>query len=199
LNSLDIGVVLLAAGSSSRMGQSKQMLPIAGQPLLLRSVNAALDSQVKKSVVVLGANEATHTEILKDRKITIIKNPEWKSGIGSSLKAGLNFLLRDNGALYAIIVLVCDQPLLKSSHINKLLDEHNRTHQPIVASEYANTVGVPAFFHKICFRQLLLLPDDQGAKKIIQQNPGWLHTVKFEGGEIDLDTMDDYANFIAKK
>jgi molybdenum cofactor cytidylyltransferase len=101
--------------------------------------------------------------------------------------------------LKAVIVLVCDQPLLQADQIDKLLDEHERTNQPIIASEYAGTVGVPALFHATCFPELLHLPDNQGAKKIIQQHPEWLSTVKFEGGEIDLDTMSDYDSFVKKK
>lgn len=148
---------------------------------------------------MLGANAPAHLKILNNLPVVTVKNAHWEFGIGSSLKAGMSFLLQENRALYAVVVLVCDQPLLRADHINKLLDEHQRTNQPIVASEYAGTVGVPALFQAICFRELLLLSDNQGAKKIIQQHPEWLSTVKFDGGEIDLDTMNDYNNFIKKK
>jgi molybdenum cofactor cytidylyltransferase len=195
MNPPNIGIIVLAAGASTRMGQSKQLLPVNGEPLLIRSIAAALDSTAQKITVVLGANEKEHRTLIDDLNTGVVYNEHWQKGMGSSIKAGLKSLLALNASLTGIVVLVCDQPLLTSDHINRLIAMHVQTLKPIVASAYAGTTGVPVFFHSTCFKQLLSLKDEQGAKKVIQENAGNVVTIDFPQGEIDIDTPDDYNNF----
>ena len=89
-----IGILLLAAGSSSRMGQSKQLLPIAGEQLLLKSTRVAMESEAEIVMVVLGANELAHRKIIEQLPVEITVNTEWQKGMGSSLKQGLTQLLK---------------------------------------------------------------------------------------------------------
>ena len=89
---MDISIILLAAGASSRMGQSKQLLLIEGEPLLLRSVKIALSGKPHHVVVVLGAGEHEHSNIIKHLPVEIVINTHWKNGMGSSIKAGLAHL-----------------------------------------------------------------------------------------------------------
>ena len=198
-SSLNIGVILLAAGSSSRMGQSKQMLNIEGVHLLLRSTNRAVKSEAKKVIVVLGANELAHRKIIDHLPVEIITNSNWQKGMGSSLKLGAEKLLLINPELDATIVMVCDQPLLTTDHLNSLIRKFKETKSPIVASFYLSTAGVPALFEKSLFEKLLGIDDESGAKKIIQQNMNIVQTIDFPEGAIDLDTAEDYQKLIAKK
>lgn len=191
----EFGIVILAAGASTRMGQSKQLLPVKGEPLLLRSINAAIHSEAQKTVVVLGANEKAHRDLIGDLTVEIVFNERWETGMGSSIKEGLRALLEMNAPLEGIVVLVCDQPLLTADHIRQLVARHTETSKPIVASGYAATLGVPVFFHKTYFGQLMELKDEQGAKKVIQQNSGDVTLQPFPQGEIDLDTPEDYERF----
>lgn len=191
----DFGIVILAAGASTRMGQSKQLLPVKGEPLLLRSINAAIHSGTQKIVVVLGANEKAHRDLIADQTVEIVFNDRWETGMGSSIKAGLLALLELDSSLEGIVVLVCDQPLLTADHIRQLIAKHAETSKPIVASGYADTSGVPVFFHKAYFGQLMELKDGQGAKKVIQENSGDVTLQPFPQGEIDLDTPEDYDRF----
>ncbi|MBT1696523.1 nucleotidyltransferase family protein [Fulvivirgaceae bacterium PWU4] len=195
----EFGIVMLAAGASTRMGQSKQLLPVKGEPLLLRSVNAAILSGAQKIVVVLGANEKAHRDLIRDLKVEIVFNERWETGMGSSIKTGLRALLDLNPSLEGIVVLVCDQPLLTADHIRQLVTKHTETSKPIVASGYAATSGVPVFFHKVYFGKLMKLKDEQGAKKVIQQNSGDVTLQPFPQGEIDLDTPEDYERFKRSK
>jgi molybdenum cofactor cytidylyltransferase len=195
VNISDTGIIILAAGASTRMGQSKQLLNVEGQSLLTRTVDTALNSLAKKIVVVLGANESDHTRVLSNLSVDVVSNGDWQKGMGSSIKTGLRYLM-ETTTLHAVIILVCDQPLLDPAHINKLITEHHTSKKPIVASSYAGTNGVPVLFEKGCFPDLLNLSDDQGAKKIIQQHPEWISTVSFPEGKIDLDTLEDYNSFL---
>jgi molybdenum cofactor cytidylyltransferase len=195
----ETGIILLAAGSSSRMGQSKQLLFIDGESLLSKSAKAALQTKIKNIVVVLGASEKELRLVLSGLPIDIVVNREWQKGMGSSLKTGLTFLLSLQPPLASVIILVCDQPLLTGDHITKLIEKNNQTHKPIVASRYEDTLGVPAYFEKSYFAKLLALKEDQGAKKIIKENSGDVAVADFPQGAIDLDTMEDYHNFLRKE
>lgn len=194
-----VAIILLAAGSSSRMGQPKQLLEIEGEPLLLKSTKLAIASIADKVIVVLGANEQTHRKTIEPLPVEIINNTAWQSGMGSSLKEGLQKLLHTTPQLNAVLVMVCDQPLLTAEHLNKLIQTFKTSKCQIVASHYSGDRGVPALFEKSLFEELLNLEDNSGAKKIIQQHKEVVHTIAFPEGIIDLDTPDDYQNFITRK
>lgn len=192
---MEKGIIILAAGSSSRMGTSKQLLMVNGERMLTQTVKTALASRVKQIVVVLGAHEQEHRQAIAGLDVQIESNPGWLKGMGNSLKAGLNFLLKKTSALQGVVVLVCDQPFVTSDHVDKLIEHHHQSQKPIIASQYAGLLGVPAFFHHSFFSQLLSLKDEHGAKKIINENKDHVGIIDFPFGEIDLDTPDDYNCF----
>lgn len=194
---MNIGTIVLAAGSSSRMGRSKQLLEINGEPLLRRCVRISLAVNPGNIVVILGANEKPHREIISQLPVHIISNYYWKTGMGSSIKTGLNYLLQSGAELDAVIILVCDQPALTAEHLRKLTDKFIKTKKSIIASLYSNSSGVPVLFGRSFFSNLLLLGDDQGAKKIVHQFPDQVETVDFPQGAFDLDTEEDYQNYLA--
>ena len=189
------GAIILAAGSSARMGQSKQKLDIGGQPLLRKTAIAVLDAHLGHVVVVLGAWAEEHESLLDGLKLEIVRNAEWNKGMGTSIKAGIKALTKYPG-ISNILILVCDQPLLTTDVISTLVAKFNSSRKPIVASSYRGVPGVPVLFDRSYFERLNQLPDDQGAKKLILQNRGDTELVSFPGGEIDLDTMADYEAFM---
>lgn len=194
----ELAILLLAAGASSRMGQSKQLLSIDGEPLLLRTTKSALKSQAHTTVVVLGANAEKHEAVIQHLPVSIIVNEEWKKGMGSSLKSGLNHLISNHPDVKAILVIVCDQPLLTTVLLDKIISSYRETNKNIIASVYAEMPGVPALFDQSLFAQLLQLGDQQGAKKVILENSDLVHSIDWPEGEIDLDTSDDYLKFNSK-
>jgi len=194
-----ISIILLAAGSSSRMGQSKQLLEVNGTTLLLHSVRAALDTGAKSVNVILGANENAHREIIRNQPVSLISNHYWKSGMGSSIKAGLNHIVRKYSDTEAVIIMVCDQPAISAAHLGNLMSAFKSSNSPIVASAYSGTAGVPALFSRAFFSNILMLKDEQGAKKIIEQFPEQRVTIDFPDGSIDLDTGEDYQNYVKRK
>ncbi|MEX2231232.1 MAG: nucleotidyltransferase family protein [Cyclobacteriaceae bacterium] len=193
---MNSGAIILAAGSSSRMGQSKQMLDINGEKLLVKTIQTVLQAGISKVAVVLGSDEDRHRQMLKGLPVDIVNNLHWKNGMGGSIKAGLLHLTSKYPLLEVVIVSVCDQPLLTSENISALISKYQQTKKPVVASRYSNMPGVPVLFHKSYFEKLTTLPDDQGARKIILQNPLDAAEVEFYGGEVDLDTKEDYENFL---
>ena len=192
---MNLGGIILAAGSSSRMGQSKQMLEVNGETLLRKTVQTVLTTPIQHIVVVLGANEINHRDSLSGLAIDIIVNHRWSNGMGTSIKAGMEFLSR-TGGIDAVVIFVCDQPLLSAEVILGLISEYQTSGKQIVASSYSHSAGVPAIFDKSLFNALLDLPDEHGAKKIIERDISETALVPFAGGEIDLDTMEEYKKFV---
>ncbi len=190
-----INMLILAAGSSSRLGQSKQLIKVNGVPLLRKTVLTALETDSQHVTVVLGHNFEQHQEVIHDLNIDVLHHVDWQNGMGSSIKAGVSHILKTRGDTQAIVILVCDQPYLTAEHLNLLITTHRTSKATIVASAYASTTGVPALFDKSMFAELLELKDDQGAKKILEKHAGSIVEIKFPSGEIDIDTPSDYARF----
>lgn len=193
-----VAIVLLAAGSSSRMGQSKQLLSIEGKPLLLISAEAALGAGANKIFVVLGANEEAHRKIVHHLPLEIISNPDWEKGMGTSLRRGLTSARELVPGMESVVIVVCDQPLVTSWHLKNLIRKYRTTKKSIVASAYANTIGVPALFDQSLFQALLAVEDGQGAKKILMDHAGSVLSIDFPDGSVDLDTPEDYRAFLNK-
>lgn len=188
---MSINIVILAAGSSSRLGQSKQLIQVNGKSLLKHAAKSALDSEADSVTVVLGSNSPSHKLEIEPLGVEIIENKNWQTGMGSSLKVGLNHLLSSTAEIQAIIVMVCDQPYLTTAHLNKLISTYRKQKSEIVASTYNTTKGVPALFNASMFPKLITLGDEQGARKIIEKHIGTISLVPFEKGEIDIDTPED--------
>ena len=163
---------------------------------MLKSTQVALQSIAEKVIVVLGANESAHRKIIEQLPCEIIVNEDWQLGMGSSLKKGLEELLLIAPKLEAVLVMVCDQPLLTTEHLNQIIKKFEHTKSHIVASYYSGSAGVPALFDKSLFEKLLNVEDQAGAKKIILQHKEVVQTIDFAQGAIDLDTLDDYQTFI---
>lgn len=195
---MNLGAIVLAAGSSSRMGQQKQLLKVDGESLLKKTVQSIVAIDFKTVVVVLGANAEAHRLAVQGLPVDIVENARWSDGMGSSLKAGMEYLLT-KGSFDAVLVSVCDQPLLSPEIVERIISEYHKSNKGIVASSYSDTAGVPALFDKSYFPELINLPDDQGAKKIIGRHRDAVALIPFPGGEVDLDTMEDYNAFMLRQ
>jgi molybdenum cofactor cytidylyltransferase len=185
-------IIILAAGSSSRMGRPKQLLPYNGKSLLEHTVDTANDADANPVIVVLGANAALLEKEIDEKKVHIVENNEWKEGMASSVRCGLSTLLHIAPSSDAAIIMVCDQPFVSSSLLNELIAAQKNTGKPIVASQYENAVGPPTLFYKTIFPRLLELKGDAGARKIIEQRTSDVATVLFTHGNVDIDTEADY-------
>src|SRR5688500_5778369 len=185
------GIVLLAAGKSSRLGKPKQLLIFEDTTLIKRAAKTALEI-TNKTVVVTGALQEKVEEELNGLPVHIKYNKDYHEGIASSIRTGLTFLIKNFGELKGAIFMVCDQPYLSSWLISQLIQKAAETNSTIVAASYAGTIGTPVLFEKNFFPMLLELKGDNGAKKLIKENLNQVTTVNFPQGEIDIDTATDY-------
>lgn len=192
----DIGLILLAAGKSSRLGKPKQLLRFRGETLLRRSVKSALASGCRPVIVVLGANAEMLKKEIEEFNVEIVENLIWENGMGTSIQSGVGALLKNNYDAAGAIIMTCDQPFVSVDLIKQIIKNFQRTNAPIVASSYGETVGVPTFFSRALFPELTALKADSGAKKIICAHRKTVLEIPFEAGATDIDTEEDYLNLI---
>ena len=196
VNAMHVGAVILAAGSSSRMGRPKQTLQFQGTSLLRRATLAALDAGCSPVVVVTGANAESSRQELDQLDVYEAFNPDWQTGMGSSVRAGVERLLSIDAEVAAVILLLCDQPHVSSAVVSSLLAAHHSTGKQVIASTYGESFGVPALFSRTLFAELTQLAGSSGAKEIIKKHSSAAHFVPFPEGEVDVDTPDDFADLV---
>jgi molybdenum cofactor cytidylyltransferase len=188
-----VAALILAAGGSTRMGSPKQLLPIGDHSLIRHVVDVAISAGCSPIRVVLGAESETIIKQLEIPNVEILLNPDWSHGIGTSIRAGMAHL---PPTIDAILILLCDQPLITPDHLRALIAAHKQQKKPLCACLYPDgSAGPPALFAKSYFPKLLALPDDAGAKRILAQNPTDLATIPIPEAAIDLDTPQDYQRF----
>ncbi|MDJ0580235.1 nucleotidyltransferase family protein [Crocosphaera sp.] len=191
-----IAVIILAAGASRRMGQSKQLLPYKGQTLLNYITKCAIASLGNPVIVILGANAEKIKPELASLPINIIKNNHWNQGISSSIGCGIGYIQKQDLQIDGVVFLTCDQPFVSAKLIKQLIDAYYSNNKPIIASQYEETLGIPALFSHTFFPELMHLKGDRGAKKIINKYPDLVYVIDFPQGKIDLDTLENYQHFI---
>ncbi len=190
-----VGLVLLAAGSSRRLGSPKQLVrDTDGKSLVRRAAETALGSLCRPVAAVLGAEAGSIAAELAGLDLLLTVNSDWQTGLASSLKAGLNALL-EHGPLDAAVVMLCDQPHVTPALLDSLLTASAETGHQIAACEYGGVLGVPALFAPPLFPDLQALTGDEGARRVIHAYPGPIARIAFPGGETDIDTAMDAAQF----
>ena len=188
-------IIILAAGASTRLGRPKQLLPWQGVTLLQHAVQTAL-TVTTQPVVVTGANGEHLAAALDPGQVKLVFNSNWQQGIASSIRCGLQALLNRTPEPDQVIFMVCDQPFVTAGLLLDLINEQQKSRKPIVASAYADTLGIPALFDKSLFSQLLDLQGDTGARRLIQLNSADVAAVVFEQGVYDIDTVVDYEDLV---
>lgn len=191
-----VGLVILAAGASSRMGRPKQLLRYHGQFLIQHGVQTAMHSAAQPVVVVLGANAEQIQPVIAAHPIHVVINAEWSLGMSTSIRAGIATLNAIDPAADGVIIMTGDQPLITTAILNSLVEQSQATSHRIVASEYAGILGVPAFFHRSVFPELLALTGDVGARYIIQQHLNETLPYPNPNAQIDIDTPAHYQQLL---
>lgn len=194
----DVGLIILAAGASTRMGTPKQLLRYGEQSLIGHVVEAAIASVCHPIIVVLGAYAERIKPEINSEQVHIVENPLLGEEISTSIRVGIEALNVINKEAKAVVLMVCDQPFISPQLINQLVEVHETTLKPIVASQYANTLGVPALFHSTLFAKLTRLSGTDGARQVIKKYLQKVLAIPFPEGLFDLDTPDDYEQLLIK-
>jgi molybdenum cofactor cytidylyltransferase len=187
------GVVILAAGASARLGRPKQLLPYLGKTLIEHAARTAIASGADEIVVVVGADGGAIREKLKGLPVRVVLNPDWASGMGSSIRRGIGAL---GSGIECAVIALCDQPRITPDLLRNLAQRHFETGSSIVASSYDGILGAPSAFGKDQFPSLLALAGNTGARDLIRQSAMPIETVEFSGGNIDVDVAAEIPRLI---
>lgn len=190
------------------MGQPKQLLVWQGESLVQRAVKTALATDCQLITLVLGAYanairlEIETWENSEPARLKIVENPDWRQGMSTSVKTGLQALLKLKPTIDAALVMLTDQPLLTPEHLLMLIDRmpdarSQMLEKSIVASFYNSKPSVPALFDKKWFGALQELSGDQGARALFQKYADEVLEIPFPGGAFDLDRPEDWELFIS--
>lgn len=191
------GIIILAAGNSSRLGRPKQLLKYKESTLLKNTISVALKIENSFVIVVTGSSHDLIEKEFNLPEIVFSFNSEWESGMSSSIKKGIRELLFLKPDVEQCVLTVCDQPFVNSSVFENLINKSHKSRKGIVASAYSETLGTPVLFRKKYFKELLDLKGQEGAKKLIKKHSDDVVSVPFEKGNIDIDTEEDYDKLIS--
>ena len=190
------GVVILAAGGSSRMGRPKQLLPFRGRTMLRHAAEVAVASGLRPVLVVLGDDADRMGTELDGLPVTPVLNPDWDRGMGTSVRAGVRALLVAAPDADAVVLTLCDLPLVTPDVFARLVETHRGGH-PVAACRYGDAAGVPTLFDRSYFPALQTLADGEGAKRLVAAAGPAVGFVAFPDGSADVDTPADYRRLVA--
>jgi CTP:molybdopterin cytidylyltransferase MocA len=176
---VNVAAIILAAGASRRLGESKQNARLAGETLVERSVRVAHRAGLSPIFVISRAG----AELPPVALAAVLPNPEAAEGMASSIRIGVAAAIAAGSA--GAVILACDQPAVTPDHLRRLA----AADAEILASAYGGRNGVPAYFPAAFFSALTQLQGDSGARGLLVS----ARSIPLAGGELDIDTPADLA------
>ncbi|MBV9020541.1 MAG: nucleotidyltransferase family protein [Ktedonobacteraceae bacterium] len=209
-SSSSTAAIILAAGSSSRMGEGrhKLQLPLGNRAVLLHGLDAALASQARPIIIVLG-HQADQVRILlanySIHTITIAENPNYMQGMSTSIRVGIQALIDSNDAILraptdSALILLGDQPLITQQIIDTLIATRRDTGKRIVTPLYQGKRSSPTLFDASLFPELMQLTGDEGGRRLLERYRADIATVEVGDAmaSYDVDTWETYQQVLAE-
>jgi molybdenum cofactor cytidylyltransferase len=187
-----VAAVIIAAGSSSRLGQPKQLLVLNGEALLQRAICNAHEAGASPVIVVLGAHREQIQSEVDFSKAGIVVNRGWEEGMASSIRAGVDELQKAPD-VPGVLLMLCDQPAVTAEHLGRMISAFRQNPANAIASVYSGKRGIPAIFPREAFPDLLALRGDQGARGLLSAPSRTVTEIALDGGELDIDRPEDLA------
>ena len=196
MNYFPIPLILLAAGESRRMGKPKQLLSYKKSSLIRHAVTEAVRSNCNPILVVLGANSNRIYPEINDLPVNIAYNSQWQQGMSASIATGINTLLEMKIDFDAVVIALIDQPLIIARVYDRLVKNYYQNQVKAVASNYSNTIGVPALFDRTLIPKLLKMKHQGGAKQLLARYSDRAFNLDLPEAAIDIDTPTDYQKLL---
>lgn len=193
---LNIAGIILAAGASKRMGAVKLLLPFGRSPLLERVLDNARRSMLEPIIVVLGHEAETIRQRINFKRAQIRLNPEYHTGLSSSLRVGIQSLPKEtDGAMF----LLGDQPLVSSKTINCLFEVFHQHASRLIIPTYQGKRGNPVVVPRSIFNAVQQITGDTGARVLFHRLKEQIREVEVSdpGIHLDVDTLEDYRALLS--
>lgn len=191
-----VAALILAAGSASRMGTMKVLLPWRGQPLIRHVAEVALAARISDVVVVTGNEASAVAQAVADLPLRIVHNVHYRDGLSGSLRAGIAAL---DTSVDAVLVLLADQPLLTAAVVDRLIERYVEGDARIVAPFADGQRGNPVLFDRALFPELLQIEGDQGARSVLRAHRDEIAGVEVAANVLeDVDTPEAYEALLAR-
>lgn len=187
-----LGVLLLAAGGSSRLGQPKQLLQIDGESLVRRTARFLLSLQAEQVIVVTGCSSDPVSKELAGLPFCVRHNPDWRAGMGSSIALGAGEMPQE---IDGLLILLCDQWRIEPIDLKEIIKFWKSDISRIAVSSWKDEstfcYGPPVIFPRKYIRELMILQGDQGARSLIARNKKNARFLELENAAFDVDVPAD--------
>ncbi len=191
----EIWAIVLAAGESKRMGSPKMLLPYRGATIIEKVIENIALSSVVKTLVVLGCDRDEILEVISELPVRHCYNPDYKTGMLSSVKCGFAYLPDD---YLAALVFPGDQPMIESTVINLVVRAWRDSGRGIVVPTFRGRRGHPLLIDRKYRKEIMTLDDSEGLRVLALKHPGDVKEIETDNPSIlkDIDTAEDYRNEI---
>lgn len=188
--------ILLAAGTSSRMGRNKLLFELDGESLLRRAARRALAAGVSPLLVVLGHEAERTARELDGLPCRAVINPDYERGITSSLQSGVAALPAEAGAT---VVMLADMPFVSAEMVAALVDRYRACTAPLVISDFEGVNAPPMLYDRVLFPELLAMAEASGCgRKVVNRHRAEAEVLAWPAAALaDIDVPDDYARATA--
>jgi molybdenum cofactor cytidylyltransferase len=192
--SAQVSAVILAAGASTRMGQTKQLLPLGGTTVLAQTIDNVRSAGLVEIVLVLGASaEAIRRQLPQSllEGLKVVVNQAYRQGMASSLRQGLSALDPQTGAA---LIILGDQPFVRPQTLHQIMAGYHRSGAQIVIPSYQGKRGNPVLLSRSVFPEVMALEGDTGCRAIFSNHLNAILKVEVEdpGILLDIDNQHDY-------
>ena len=192
---MNLSIIILAAGGSTRLGKPKQLLKYEGKTLIENCIESVIMLAPKTQInVVLGAYFFEILPFVQNYEVNILENRNWQNGMSASIKMGVLAGLESNSD--AILFLTSDQIFVTKAYLKTLITEFKNNQSKICASIYEQEMGIPMIVPKDFFDDLLRLEGDKGGKFLTKKYPSQTRVIAFEKGIVDIDTIEDVSKYL---
>jgi molybdenum cofactor cytidylyltransferase len=193
-NRSGVSAIVLAAGSSTRMGTIKALVPVGGEPMLRRVLSMLGASRVEEIVVVLGHSAEVVQQTVPLGGVKVVINDAYQSGVASSIRTGLANLRVD---AEAALVVLADQPFLQAQTIDFLIGQYRSKRPEIIVPVYNGFRGNPVLLDRSVFAEIASVTGDIGCRAIFGTHTRGILKLAVQdiGVLIDLDTAADVEQF----
>jgi len=190
-------ILILAAGTSSRMGSTKQVLPYKHTTLLGWTIEQTIAIEEVETYVILGANIKSIKKSIVSYSINVIENKNYREGISTSIVTGINTI--EVRTFEKVLILLADQPKITTDYLKKLFEISKKDPAKIIASNYGDKIGVPAIFPKKYFSKLKELTGDKGAGKLLNTTLKEETMSLLNNNLLDIDNVIDYHHLLKEE